>query len=358
MSLTNFDCGEGDIQRQHNAWLASADDEQVLDPEIPIIDAHHHMWYKLSSRPYCANYMIEELSHDISESGHNIVATVYMQSTRAGWRRSDGPDAFRVVGETELMQGMAVLGESGLYTPARVCAAIVGTADLALGGEVEGVLRAHMSVARNFRGVRFLGGRAEQIPFRAPGFREGIAVMQRLGLVLDCNGPETHPLDFEGVLGPLTELAREFPRLTVVLNHCGGAVGPRCFEHDPDKQFEWERCLQRLATCPNVMVKIGGLQMEINGFGLDGEHRKTPIGSEELVRLTFPFYSFVINTFGPRRCMFESNFPVDRQGVSYRVLWNAFKRIASDMKLSEADRHSLFCGTAARVYRIDQETLL
>lgn len=335
-------------QEEHEAWQRRATEEEVLEPELPVVDCHHHFWYKVEAWAWTANYMLEELCRDINGSGHNVVATVNMYS---GWKCADGPEEFRVVGETELMQGMAVLGESGLYSRARVCAGIVGTADLLLGAAVEPLLRAHMALARNFRGVRYLGGKAEMIKFDDVQLRIAVGVLQELGLVLDCNGPETHPLDFDGVLGGLADLASAFPNLTVVVDHCGGAVGPRCFEA-PEKRAEWERNVKRLAACSNTVMKVGGLQMRVNGFPLGMDCRSEPMVSAQLAELLFPYYAFVIKEFGAERCMFESNYPPDRWGTTYKTLWNAFKIIAKKMGLSDKEKAAIFHDTAVRVYHL------
>jgi len=273
------------VQVQHDTWQTSGGPEEILEPDLPIIDPHHHYWDKHPSRHFVSRYMIEELAADVN-CGHNVVSTVYMQSTTAGWARADGPEEMKPVGESELMQGVAVMGESGLYTKCRVAAGIIGTVDLTLGAAVEPVLLAHRAVARNFRGIRFRGGQSESIPFDDPSFIEGLKVLERLGLTWDCcapprtparclsralsgsghaqrrprsrerphrpilsltcslrgaGGPETHPLDLEGVLGGICRVARACPSLTIIVDHCGGAVGPLCFDAEPEKRAEWER---------------------------------------------------------------------------------------------------------------------
>jgi len=136
--------------------------------------------------------------------------------------------------ERPFLAGVAVMGESGLYGTCRVAAGIVGTADLMLGKGVEAVLREHQKVARNFRGIRYMGGKAETIDFLSPKFIEALQVLERMGLTYDCGGPEEHPgLQLEPVLSGLLHAARACPKLTVVINHCGGAVGPYCFEENP-----------------------------------------------------------------------------------------------------------------------------
>jgi predicted TIM-barrel fold metal-dependent hydrolase len=248
--------------------------------------------------------MVEEIARDVG-GGHNITHTVYMQSNSAGWVRSDGPAEFMPVGESEFVQGVAVMGESGRFGTCRLGAGIVGTVDLSLGAEIiEPVLQEHQRVARNF-----LGGKAESIKFDDPSILSSLRVLERMGLTFDCNGPETHPLDFRGVLGGLCTVAKACPSLKVIVDHCGGAVGPATFA-DASKREEWETCMAELAALPNVYIKVGGLQMQVNGFPLGPSDRQAgPVTSDELLELTSELYGHVIRLFGPHRCMFESNFP-------------------------------------------------
>ena len=177
-----------------------------------------------------------------------------------------------------------------------------------------------------------------------------MSALVELGLVWECNGPETHPLDFATVLGGVFATASRHPRLAVCLNHCGGAVGPTAFGRSGARE-EWEGWMGKLATLPNVVVKVGGCQMPTNGFPITREHMpEQPVGSQALAQMTLPVYGFVIDTFGAERCMFESNFPVDKQCVGYGVLWNSLKRIVSTLGLDEHAQQQLFHGTAARVY--------
>jgi predicted TIM-barrel fold metal-dependent hydrolase len=195
---------------------------------------------------------------------------------------------------------------------------------------------------------------AEQIPFGSDAFEAVAAALARRGLVWECNGPETHPLALETVLTGIFNTATANPTLTVVVDHCGGAVGPACWRSDSAAHAKWKRCLAKLATLPNVYMKVGGLQMPLNGFGLAPIEGRTgpPVTSDELLKLTFPIYSYVIEQFGPKRCMFESNFPVDKQSVSYCVLWNTFKKVAAKMLLSDEAKRHIFHDTAVNVYKL------
>lgn len=338
-------------QLEHDGWLRKTV-ESAIEPERPCVDAHHHLWVNHPSRTFVSRYMVEELAQDVG-AGHNITHTVYMQSSSAGWVRGDGPAELRPVGESEFVQGVAVQGESGHFGACRLGAGIVGTVDLSLGAEiVEPVLQAHRQAARNFRGIRFLGGKAENINFSDPKVLSSLRMLERMGLTFDCNGPETHPLDFDGVLGGLADAAAACPSLKVVVNHCGGAVGPTAFV-DHKKREEWEDCMARLATLPNVNVKVGGLQMQANGFQLGPDARQNgPATSDELLELTHELYGHVIRLFGPHRCMFESNFPVDKWGIPYVTLWNMFKKLATSLGLSEEEKDAIFRGTATTVYTL------
>jgi predicted TIM-barrel fold metal-dependent hydrolase len=140
------------------------------------------------------------------------------------------------------------------------------------------------------------------------------------------------------------------PELQIVLDHIGMPVGIGRYAGRRAEVFEdWRRGIRELAGCPNVVVKLGGMVMPIAGFGWHG--RAVPAGSEELAQVTGAYYRTVIDAFGPDRCMFESNFPMDREGCAYNVLWNSYKRIAAGF--SEDEQDSLFRGTAVRVYRLD-----
>lgn len=343
--------GSVSAQARHDAWLATTV-EEALEPERPIIDPHHHIWLLNPKQPLVHKYMLDELSKDVAASGHNIVKTVYIQSNSAGWRRPNGPDHLRPLLEVEVMHGIAAMAESGLFGSTGVCAGIIGTVDLMAGAEkVEEALQKHMCASRNFRGVRY---RAEHVDFGNATFREGVEILESLGLLYEVNGPETHPMDFQGVLGGIEDLARAFPNLTIVVDHCGGGAGPQSFE-DAGKREEWESAIDSLSRCANVIMKVGGLQMPLNGFPIGPENRLVPVGSEELASLVVPYYEKVIRAFGPDRCMFESNFPVDKWGVSYGVLWNTFKRVATLLGLEEDQKGALFHDTAALIYGLSDD---
>lgn len=284
---------------------------------------------------------MHEVLEDVND-GHNVVGTVYVEAGSFYWRQ--GPAEFRPAGEVEYCQGIAAACDAGLYGPARdrfarVCWGIQGTCDLRH-PNVEAVI-GQMMTSRNFRGVR-AGGPYDE------AFKRGFRVLEKYGLVYD-RWHHPNPIYEPEELPKLKALAQEFPGVTIVLDHLGGAVGPNM--GGPEAEARWRADISDLAaSCPNVVCKVGGIQMVINGFGL--EKRPAPIGSEELAELTYPWYSHVIDAFGPARCMFESNFPVDKDCVSYRTLWNTFKRVAARMGLSDAEKRSIFHDTAVRVYKL------
>jgi len=328
-------------------WLATTH-EDILDPGQRIIDPHHHLWDRGGWR-----YLLDDMLADIN-SGHDVRATVLVQSSRS-MSRADGPMEMRGVGETEFAAGVAAMCESGLYGPARVCAGIVSQADLRLGAAVRPVLEAHARAGGGrFRGIRHIAcwdGDASLLnpaysPPRGllemPEFQAGFRVLGEMGLSFDA-------WLFFHQLPELTRLARAFPEVPVVLNHCGGILGIGAYGGRRDEVFaQWRANMAALAACPQVMVKLGGLGMHLPGFGLD-RGAQAP-SSTALAAAWGPWIGEIITLFGADRCMFESNFPVDRAGFSYAVGWNAFKRLAAGA--SAGEREDLFWRSAQRFYRL------
>ena len=328
-------------------WLARVR-EPILEPELPIVDAHHHLWHRGDWR-----YLGEELLAD-THAGHNIIATVFMQAQ--AMYRQNGPAAMRPVGETEFVNGVAAIGASGLYGKTRICAAIVGYADLTLGAAVRDVLEAHIRAGNGrFRGIRHLtawdadGSLLNPKSAGPPGllsdraYLEGVAQLAPLGLSYDA-------WLFHPQLPELAAMARRFSETSIVLDHVGGPVGAGAYAGKHAEIFPyWARSIRALASCPNVTVKLGGLGMRINGFGF--ETAQDPPSSETLAAAWRPYVETCIEAFGAERCMFESNFPVDNGSYSYVTCWNAFKRITRSA--SNAEREALFSGTATRVYRLE-----
>lgn len=326
-------------------WLSSEVPEPVLEPERPIIDPHHHLWdlRSFDTQPFASFeqkvYFCEEIVRDITASGHNIEQTVFAQC--GAFYRADGPEDMRCVGETEFVHGVAAMSRSGIYGNTRLCTGIFGAADLRAGRNVERVLQAHLDASANFRGVR------TAFPSDLNSeFLDGYALLAKYDLSFDNYSP-----DFER-LPALAKLADTQPDVTVIVNHLGGRIDP----HAPSETVSrWREAIDAIARCPNAVIKCGGAQQRVGASWEPPFHmhqRDRPIGSEELVDILLPFYRHAIEAFGPNRCMFESNFPVDKESVSYRTLWNAFKRIAVELCLSDSDKHEIFYGTAARAYRL------
>ena len=327
------------------AWLAKAPREPILDPDLPIIDTHHHLWQRPDHR-----YLLHDLLVDL-RSGHNVVATVFLQCH--AMYRSGGPEELRPVGETEFVAGIAAMSDSGGYGPARVAAGIVGYADLTLGERVETVLEAQMRAGGGrFRGVRHSGNWDADpvIGNGAPGpgiygradFRAGLARLSSLGLSLDA-------WVFHTQLADVIDLARAFPATNIIMGHVGGVLGYGPYADKRDEVFQsWKASVTELAKCPNVTMKLGGMVMRAALF--DYEAAERPVTSEELAALWRPYMETCIGLFGAQRCMFESNFPVEKMGIGWVGLWNAFKRIAAGA--SEDEKRALFHDTAQRVYRL------
>ena len=327
-------------------WQQQEIPEPVLEPNLTIIDPHHHLWdlRTFETDPHASFeqkvYLCEDISNDIMSAGHNVVQTVFAQC--GAFYRADGPEPMRCVGETEFVHGIAAMSRSGIYGPTRLCTGIFGTADLRLGNAVEEVLQGHMAASPYFRGIRsaFPSDLNQE-------FLDGFAMLAKHELSFDNYSP-----DFER-LPTLAKLASRFPNVTIIVNHLGGKIDP---DADASTVASWQRAIDAIAACPNTVMKVGGAQQRVGPWEpLFHMHKcPTPIGSEELCELLFPYYAYAIEKFGPDRCMFESNFPVDKECVSYRTLWNAFKRIAAKAGLSEAEKANIFSGTAACAYRLSE----
>ena len=323
--------------------------EAVLEPELPIIDPHHHLWDFPNSR-----YLLAELLADLG-SGHRIESTVFVECT--AFYSTHGPELFKMVGETEFVTGVSAMADSGRYGEVRVARGIVGRADLALGSKVGAVLDAHIRAGGGrFRGIRHAAGwdphpdvrNSHTDPPRGlyarRDFREGFAELGKRNLTFDA-------WQYHTQLPEVIELAREFPGTRLVLDHVGGPLGIGPYAGKRDEIFaQWSTDIRALAECPNVFVKLGGLGMPICGF--EFHKHKFPAGSEELAAAWKPYLETCIEAFGPKRAMFESNFPVDRASCSYRTLWNAFKIVAKGASAHE--KALLFHDAAADFYRLDR----
>jgi len=344
-------------QYRHKAirpdWLALRC-EPIIEPEQPIIDAHHHLYDRPSVR-----YLLEDFLADIGQEQHDIRSTVYVQAR--AMLRQDGPECMKAVGETEFANGVAAMCASGIYGHVRVCAAVVGFADLTLGDRVRPVLEAHLATAGaygdavgRFRGIRqivlwdhdqTLTNPAYQTTsdmLDSTSFRRGFTQVGALGLSFDAW------LLFHQI-PHLTRLACDFPQIPIVLNHCGGIAGTGHYAGRRDEIFSlWSAAMADLSQCPNVMVKLGGLGLALSGFGFD--KAATPPSSSMLAAAWRPYMETLIDLFGTKRCMFESNFPADKGSYSYHIGWNAMKLIARNFSADE--KHDLFWRSAARFYRL------
>ena len=331
-------------------WLARTV-EPTLEPELPICDPHHHLW-DFRRDGVAPRYLLGELLEDVG-SGHNIVSTVFVEC--GTMFKAGGPKELRPIGETEFAAGIAAMSESGHYGSTRIAAGIVGTACLGLGDAVAEVLdRLIAAAGGRFRGIRegaawhqspdVPNHRTEPRPdmYLDSRFREGFRHLAPRGLSFEgwCYHPQ---------IPALNDLARAFPDTTIVLDHFGGPLGVGPFAGRHHEVFaEWRRSIGPLAECPNVFAKLGGIAMEVNGHRW--HEREAPPTSEVLMEATRRYYEHTIELFGVERCMFESNFPVEKVSCSYNVLWNSFKRLTANY--SSAERALLFHDTATRVYRL------
>ncbi len=338
--------------------------EPVLEPDLPIVDPHHHLWDRgplLDQIPMSGwgkvarespRYLLDELLADL-KGGHNVRATVYMEC--GSFYRADGPPELRSVGETEFANGVAAMSASGVYGDVRVCEGIIANADLTRAEAVPSILEAHAAAGGGrFRGIRQIASYDPDpdvlgvVNVPAPGlytsdpFVAGFEWIERLRLSFDAWVVEPQ-------LPDIVILARRFPGTSIVLNHVGTPLGVASYQGRRDERFSiWRENIRRLAELPNVTVKLGGLGMDFCHFP---SFLSEPRASSEQLALEWrPYLETCIEAFGAARCMFESNFPADRGAGSYRVIWNAFKRIAAGA--SDDEKAALFRETATGVYRL------
>jgi len=327
------------------AWLALTR-EEVIDPALPIVDSHHHLWIENG-----VPYLLDELLEDVGD-GHNIAATVCVQA-HYGYR-TEGPAHLAPVGESEKVMAIAHEAETR-GSPTQVAGAIIAHADLTLGEAVDEVLAAHRAVVPDrLRGIRHSVSRDELFPegivlrpapaglLADPRYRVGLKRLAAHGLLYEA-------MLYHRQIPELTALATALPDLDIVLDHIGCLIGVGPYEGRAQETFnEWLHSMRDLARCPNVRVKIGGFGMIV--CGPRWHERTAPPSSTELAESWRPYVESCVELFGPERCMFESNFPVDKAMYSYRTLWNAFKRLTAGAGAEE--RTALFSGTAARTYRL------
>ena len=312
-------------QHEHRAQWRALRREAVLEPDLPIIDPHHHLWARPGNRYLVDDYLSDTLS------GHNIKASVFVEC--GAFYRKGGPVIMAPVGEVEFANGVAAMAASGTYGSTMICSGIVGSADLSVGADVAQVLDAQIAAGGGrFRGIRVITkwdsdeglntGRyiMPRTLMQDPDFRAGFATLAPRRLSFDA-------MIYHPQLPELAELARAFPDTTIILNHIGGLLAwtRNYLPRKAEAIAQWRTAMAELAQCPNVYVKLGGLGMAYLGLGFD--------------------------QFGPDRCMFESNFPPDRESVDFPIIWNAFKRIAADYSADE--KRALFHDTAVQAYRLN-----
>lgn len=332
-----------------NEWLAGAEPEEVLEPDLPIVDAHHHLLDRPDLR-----YLVPDLEADIAE-GHNVVATVHVEGGN-NFARSHGPRHLRVVGETEVVASMTTHCQT---SPPKIAAGIVNYADLSLGAAVGEVLDTHIALGLGrFVGVRQLtiwdddpsvrmflhAPRRPLSPgmMAEPAFREGYRELGARKLAFDATV-------FHTQLSDLADLARAVPQTRLIVDHLGCVLRVGPYAGKTDAVFaDWKRDLAALAQLPNIYVKVGGLGMRM--FGFDFRARPAPPTSRELETLWRPFVETAVDLFGVKRTMLESNFPVDKGYFSYRTCWNAFKRLTAGASAEE--KAALYSGTATSAYRL------
>jgi len=340
--------------------------EPILEPDLPIIDPHHHLWDRRETAPAgepakhgfsrmlqkVPLYLADDLAADVN-SGHNVLTTVYMEC--GSMYRTDGPDALKPIGETEYVAQVAAdsIDAGG---KARLCAGIVSHANLSLGDAAAAVLEAHIAAGDGrFRGIRHSCAQDNDpevlgvLNRHQPGlyldatFRRGFARLAPLGLTFDA-------WLLEPQLPDLIDLARAFPGTTIILDHVGTPLGIGAYAGRREERFGvWRDNIRALAALPQVNVKLGGLAMTFAGF--PSYLSEPPAPSTQLAAEWKPHIETCIDAFGPRRCMFESNFPVDIGSCDYDVLWNTFKVLGADYSADE--KTALFSDTARRVYRLD-----
>ena len=329
-------------------WLATLE-EAVLEPDLPIIDPHHHLWVRNGY-----TYLIPELAADLA-SGHNIVATVFAEC-HSMYRR-EGPEEQRSLGETEFVRGQAAMSASGEFGPTRACDVMFGNVDLTQGDAVEPTLEQHLAASGGrFRGVRLSSGwhaddRIHNVADQPrllldPRVDKAAAVLSRMGMSLDCW--LYHPQ-----LDEVVQLADAHPGLTIILNHVGSPILGGPYRGKTDEVFkEWKAAITRVGERENVYVKLGALPIRMPSYEGD---RTLPPGSEEVAAAWRPWMETCIEAFTPARSMYESNFPVQKRWCSYQVCWNAFKLISAGASASE--KANLFSGAAIRAYRMDNALL-
>ncbi|HYF19805.1 MAG TPA: amidohydrolase family protein [Ramlibacter sp.] len=334
-------------QAPDEAWLARALPEPALDPEVPVVDPHMHFWHHKSGY----RYFVEEFARDVAASGHDVQGTVYVEC--GSMYRAGGPEHLRSVGEAEFAVGQAAIAASGKYTKALGAAGIIGFADLTLGPLARETVDAHVAAANGrFRGIRqrakWDGDPAVRGPvsadgpglFLRPEFGEGLDYLTSVGLLFEASV-------FHHQLPDVVALARAHPDARIVIGNNASPVGHSSYAgKEAEVHAQWLSGIRALAGCSNVSIKLGGLLMSLGSF--DFTRAERPPSSDELADLWRPWIEPCLDILGPDRCMASSNFPVDKAGMPYGTVWNAFKRIAGVCSASE--KRLLLAGNAKRIY--------
>lgn len=322
--------------------------EPALAPDLEVVDTHLHLWEERDFPDPTGGTplrMSRYLPQDFDAGGHRVVQIVYVECGSRYYL--DGPEALRAVGESAFA---AEMRDRFAAQAAAELAACIAYADLR-SALLEQIIDAHQSASAGLlRGIRqsaarledpearLLAGAAEPGLYRDPAFRRGLAMLAERGLTFDA-------FVFHHQLGEVADLARAVPSATIVLNHLGGPVG-----YDGPGAIPGGWLIDAVADCPNIVMKLGGVASLVTGY--DAAGASMPPSSEDFVRDRGVLFEHAIERFGPERCMFESNFPVDSTSISYGTLWNAYKRIASEYDPGARDR--LLSGTARAIYRLNE----
>jgi predicted TIM-barrel fold metal-dependent hydrolase len=349
MTMRNKPTDFSKSQPPNEQWLAHAIAEDAIEPDLPIVDTHMHLF----DRGPGNRYFIEEYARDLITSGHNVAGTIYVEC--GSMYRTRGPDLLKSVGEVEFAVGMAAMAASGKYTSALVAAGIVANADPLMGEAVAEVLDAHSDAANGrLRGVRRRGkwdadpavrgtvGADRPGIFLEPVFHRGLREVAKRRLAFEASV-------FHPQIPDVTAMARAVPEASIVLLHTGSPLGHSSYAgREAEVHAHWLAAITALATCPNVTVKLGGLLMSLANFDFGIAPR--PPTSEELLQLWRPYLEPCLELFGAGRCMVSSNFPVEKAGVGYGTTWNLFKLLTRGC--SNEEKQSIFNGTAGRIYQI------
>ena len=327
---------------EHLIWLKQVK-EDILDPERPIIDPHHHLW------PGELPYLLDDLWKD-TDDGHNIKKTVFIECSQE--YLSDTDESFQPVGETIFVRDIAL--EAKNQPDKAQISGIVGHVDL-LANNVSDVLDRHLEEGHGlFKGIRHAGGwdhhdeignshhNPQKNLYLSDEFSEGLNELENKNLTFEA-------WQYHHQINQVAEIADRNENLTIILNHFSGPIGIGPYEGKQDDIFKiWRKDIKELSKRPNVLAKLGGLAMPVNGFKF--HEQETPATSDQMIDKQRRYYLECLESFEPSRCMFESNFPVDKQSISYHVLWNFFKKISENF--SEDEKSSLFYDCAKQAYSI------